>query len=187
MSQVDEIYKKKRWPKHIAKDKAASDAPPLYGEISQKGVDIVIGKFHEIFSDPTGVFYDLGSGTGKMVTHISVSCPISRAIGVEYYQDRLDVAVEQAKKYKYKSAFPPEFIKANIFNMDYTGATIIYIDCTHIGFQKEVEKRMASKIPKGCLLIYRGRDLWPDLGEDRGEFVAPTTYDEEKTAKWTMF
>tara|TARA_B100000925_G_C21933729_1_gene441393 strand:- start:445 stop:1008 length:564 start_codon:yes stop_codon:yes gene_type:complete len=187
MNQVDEIYKNKRWQKKIHKNDESPVAPSLYGEITKEGVQCIIDEFKLFFEDKQCVFYDLGSGAGKMVLHVAVSCEIKKSIGIEYYEDRVLSAIAEVPKYNYMSAFPPEFHQADLFNFNYEDATVMYVDCTNRQLFEMVKDNFRKKIPNGCLFLYRGEKMWGDAGVVRGEFCSPTTYSKSRSLRWIMF
>ena len=46
--------------------------PGTYGELTQAGVRVLAARFNLSASSPTPSFYDMGSGTGKIVLHMVV-------------------------------------------------------------------------------------------------------------------
>lgn len=180
MKQLDEIYRKKRWV--VARSSnLPSTVQPLYGEITREGVDSVIQNFKE-FQDPDTVFYDIGSGYGKMVLHVAVSCPIKKAVGVEYVSERCGYAKSSASKFQYKSEEEPEFIEADAFNLDYSDATVVYIDNTSVSWATLVNEILIPKLPKGCLLLMR--NFRRTSGVMRGSIKASTTYVKDMKLHW---
>lgn len=68
-----------------------------YGEILYDSVEELIKQLGINSSD---VFYDLGSGTGKLVMQVYANTPVNKAYGIEFFQDR-SYAAEKALKRMY--------------------------------------------------------------------------------------
>lgn len=67
----------------------ASRGDPTYGELTPAGVDRLL---RELEPTPDDVFYDLGSGIGKVVLQVAMSVPIARCVGVELSASRCRLA-----------------------------------------------------------------------------------------------
>lgn len=123
---------------------------PVYGEITQKGTETVIRKFSEHFNKNT-VFYDLGSGLGKMVAHVGMLCDC-KSTGIEYSKERHAGALKIKEKFcsDYKNI---SFKNANVLDLDISDATVIYMDNTV--FPKDVSLEIYNKLSSGCLVLYK--------------------------------
>ena len=184
MEQLDKLYHEKISHSY-AKQEIPETVHPLYGEISREGVEAVLENLKEHFSNPEAVFYDLGSGIGRMVFHVAISCPIKKAVGVEFIKSRHDQAVSNINEYNYSSTEKPEFINADISTMNFDNASIIYIDNTVSSFA-ELSLEIYNQLPKGCLFIARNYSMRlkipkEDLG---GEFLSSTTYIKSGFKAW---
>lgn len=117
-----------------------------YGEIGYDSVEEIIKTFKDYFNENT-VFYDLGSGLGKLVIHIGLRCNVKKSCGIEYSLER----------YNYSVGINPGgniyFINDNFVNIDISDATVIYTDNTL--FPTSIDELIYSKIPKGCLVLSR--------------------------------
>ena len=123
----------------------------VYGEIMYEGTNSLINKFSNHFNKDT-VFYDLGSGLGKMVLHIGMQCGVKKSIRIEFSQERFNAS----KKIKdnYAKDFNNIYFKwGNILDCDLSDASVIYMDNTV--FPEHINKKMYDKIPKGCLILYK--------------------------------
>ena len=100
---------------------------PLYGELTYRGTQSIIKSFSSYFNKNT-VFYDFGSGLGKMVIHLgNLIPPIKKSIGIEYSLGRYEGAVNLAKDSRLDND-KIKFINGNFFTTDVSDATVIYID-----------------------------------------------------------
>jgi hypothetical protein len=99
-----------------------------YGEILYPSLNKII-QYMDI--DENDVFYDFGSGVGKVVLQVLLNTPVKKAIGIEFNKKRNDVAVKVYKQVKHEF---PELIKnrefeclnKNFLEVDVSDATIIY-------------------------------------------------------------
>ena len=149
-------------------------------EIDQ--LERILDKFQDRFSDPNTVFYDIGSGYGKMVMHVASVAPIKKCVGVEFIKERNDFAIKESLKYKYKSQQKPSFIQGDAFKLSYDDATIVYSDTTASGFKDAFREHLVPMLPSGCILIMRGDP--GDLVDIKGTFKSETTYFKNYFARW---
>ncbi|MEO6508867.1 MAG: hypothetical protein ABIO02_02850 [Patescibacteria group bacterium] len=111
----------------------SDDKAFTYGEISPEA-------FYSILSSlpikPKGVFYDLGSGTGKAVLLAHMLFEFERSVGIEFLEPLHDGAVQVISKYhkQYKSLVPEkreiELIHGNFLIQDFSDADIIFMHST---------------------------------------------------------
>ena len=124
---------------------------PIYGEITMKGVDLLVKKFETYFNEKT-VFYDLGSGIGKMVAHIGLKYNVEKSVGIEYSKERYEGSLHIKENF-----FPTQsnilFINDNFMNVDISDATVIYLDNTV--FPNNLLEKKYDEIPIGCLILYK--------------------------------
>tara|TARA_R100000664_G_C2756884_1_gene144893 strand:- start:2843 stop:3397 length:555 start_codon:yes stop_codon:yes gene_type:complete len=180
MNQIEDIYKTSPYPKEEKREEDPHTVKSGYGEISREGVEVLIEKFKERFNDPCGVFYDIGSGYGKMVMHVASVCKLKKCIGIEYVSQRNNIAKERSKKYSYATKELPEFIEGDACTMRFDDATIIYVDCTH--FAQMFIRGILRKIPKGCLIVHRG--YFGRKFKINDPIVVPTVYIDNYKAGW---
>ena len=105
--------------------------------------------FRDSFNADT-VFYDLGSGTGKIVYHIGLLHGVKKSCGIEFSKNRHNNSIKTLEKYNYENII---FINDNILNVDFSDATIIYLDNTL--FPINITNQIYDKIPKDCLVFSR--------------------------------
>jgi hypothetical protein len=110
----------------------------IYGEIPYDSLQVILD--NERFG-PNDIFYDLGSGVGKVVTQVYLNTPVKKAVGIELSGSRHAGAVKMLKNFKQTDAYndrkrngktkrtlafaQQDFLKANI-----NDATIIYMCST---------------------------------------------------------
>jgi hypothetical protein len=100
-----------------------------YGEMLYPSVDALIECMAITEND---VFYDLGSGVGKVGLQYFLKTPVKKVVGIEYSQKR-HVMAEQVYN-QVKQEFPDLFvggrelhcIQGNMLTQDITDATIVY-------------------------------------------------------------
>ena len=79
-------------------------------------------KFKE---EESGIFYDLGSGTGKAVIAMSLFCPFKKLIGIEYLQGLWDLSVRSKAAYD-KTIFDKHLKYSAIFTIENTNKIEFY-------------------------------------------------------------
>ena len=121
-----------------------------YGEISYSSMDVIIKNLSIQKND---VFYDLGSGIGKIPLYFYLKTPVKKASGIEasverqYYADN----VYQAVKQKFPKLFNEErelyTLQGNFLKADISDASIVY-SCSTC-FDEELLTEM-GKILDNC-------------------------------------
>ena len=122
--------------------KASSSS--LYGEITFGALDKLIAYLDLNEKD---VFFDLGSGVGKVVLQVAMTSPVKKAIGVELSKSRFHEAVgvlDEATKEKHVARRKCEFRNENILETDLSKATVIYSCST--AFPMVFMKKLAKKL-----------------------------------------
>lgn len=119
-----------------------------YGEITNKGIEVLLKTFSEYFNNPKGVFYDLGSGNGNLSIYIASKTPLKKVCGIELHTERYNKSKENSKDLNLDHL---SFIQADFTESDLSDATIIYTDNTAI--PKSVNTKFYNNVPKGCLVI----------------------------------
>lgn len=133
--------------KTIFKDKHSA----VYGEVTQSCTNEIVKEFKEYFNENT-VFYDLGCGLGKMVTHIGLQYKPKKSCGIEYSKERVKGAFDIKEKYC-KNNNNISFIEGDFLDNDFSDATVVYIDNTAI--PHEIVEKIIDRLSKGCLFICR--------------------------------
>lgn len=100
-----------------------------YGEITYEGVEQLVHKLGLTESD---VFYDLGSGVGKMVIQVYLNSPVKKSVGVELGPSRAHAAADAAHKLREEGRIVPGrqllFYNKNIIDMPLADATVIFMN-----------------------------------------------------------
>ncbi len=122
-------------------------ANTTYGEITDEAVTTLL---KELNVNNCDVFYDLGSGVGRMVVQVYLESPVKKSIGVELSPTRHNHAVEVKQKLEQHSKIYPnrtiDFYQENILDTNITDATIIYIASTC--FSDEFMRQLTDKFAR---------------------------------------
>jgi len=116
-------------------------APHLaYSEITYQSLGTVLAKirqYHGGLQDGGGVFYDLGSGTGKAVCAAAILHTFDKCVGIEVLQTLHEVAIELLDTFDRTvkptlGDSPPEvqFVLGDILEMEWPDATVVFANCT---------------------------------------------------------
>lgn len=106
---------------------AQKNADSTYGEITFESLQTILDEL------PVGredVFYDLGSGVGKVCVQVALTTPAKRIVGVELSPTRYKHAIGVEKKLvqeKHIHPFRLEFQEKNITDVQLHEATIIFM------------------------------------------------------------
>lgn len=104
----------------------------VYGEIEFIAFIALVSKARV---NKETVFYDLGHGIGKTVIACAMVFEVKKSIGVELFDALHQVAIEKKQTLLNHSAYAHlehriEFIRADLLNVDYKDATLIFINAT---------------------------------------------------------
>lgn len=124
---------------------------PVYGEVMYEGTNSIVKKFSKHFNKDT-VFYDLGSGLGKMVLHIGMEYGAKMSTGIEYSKERCDTSIRLKDEYA-KEFNNIDFKCGNVLDYDLSDASVIYMDNTV--FPEHINNKIYNQLPKGCLILYK--------------------------------
>ena len=128
----------------------------LYGELTESAVEHMLEIYNDYFNDPDGVFYDIGSGTGKVVCHVALGSSLSKVCGVELDNIRFDKSIKLAESLNFPKA-TPQFINEDFMIQDYSDATIMYFDNTMWNDHMTDDRRWLDKffetIEPGTLIM----------------------------------
>ncbi|MEX0940683.1 MAG: hypothetical protein WDZ41_04955 [Candidatus Babeliales bacterium] len=126
-----------------------------YGEITDKGVQILIDDLKLTKQD---IFYDLGSGVGRMVTKVYLDSPVKKSVGIELSDSRhkqaLHIKKMLEKKDKLEKNRALQFKKENILKSDIDDATVIYLasTCMSDEFMQQITDKLAT-LKKGLRVL----------------------------------
>lgn len=130
------------------------DSGFVYGETpvktAMKMIDIV---------KPTrkDVFYDLGSGSGKVVFAFAALSPCKKAVGIEYLKSFVVLCNRLRSKLRIKNAF---FRCADISECDFSDATIVFLNATCMSsrFLSRMKKKLV-KLKRGSRIIVLSKGI----------------------------
>lgn len=128
-----------------------SDDNLIYGEITKSGVDTLlreIKKRKSITSDD--IFYDIGSGNGKLPIHIALISEFSKVKGIEISDIRY-LYSNHILKNTVGYIDNIEFINDDVRNIDISDATVIFIN--DVLFSEEDVEHIFEKASKGTHII----------------------------------
>lgn len=118
---------------------------PTYGEITPEAVKSLIADLKLTEKD---VFYDLGSGVGKMVVQFYLESPVKKSAGYELSPTRnnhaLRVKNNLATMGLLEKGRSLDFIQKDLFEADLRDATIVYLPSTC--FSDDFMKRLTEKL-----------------------------------------
>jgi len=144
-----------------------------YGETGYSSIEELINHYSNYFNKDT-VFYDLGSGLGKIVIHVGIKYDVKKSCGIEYSKERYLKSLELLKNFNHNQNI--NFINDNILNCDLSDATVIYTDNTL--FPTKIDSLIYKLIPKNCLVISRKQFKDSRLNNEliKDGFTVPTNY-----------
>jgi len=128
----------------VTQEKKHKNVVTIYGELLTESVTEILDKLNIKKND---VFYDLGSGTGRICLQVYLEKDI-KCIGIEYVKPRHEIAEKSLELLKkiYKNTRKIKFINGDFFDTDWSDATIIYICNTCYG--KAVTNKILKKMKK---------------------------------------
>ncbi len=121
----------------------ATAGSDVYGEIRPAAS---LRLFDYLKLGPQDVFFDLGSGAGKVVLHAALATSVGRAIGVEMSRTRhaLAKSVVAAARKEGLDVGACRLRNANLMRTSLKGATVIY--CCATAFSEAFLERMVKRI-----------------------------------------
>jgi len=149
----------------------------IYGEVTKKGTNDLVNYFKDYFNENT-IFYDLGSGLGKMVLHIGLKYNIKKSIGIELSKERYQGAIDLKNQYA-PNHINIEFYRKSYFTHNIKDANIIY--CDNTAMEKDLNIKIYNLIPSGCLYLFKRNDWGLDKNKYRIEkYLVDRTYGQKK-------
>lgn len=172
---LKEIHLKQSRGKYTNTSKDLPHSYYVYGESNYVAVEAIVNRFKDYFNESC-VFYDLGSGTGKIPIHIGLKYNIKKSIGIEISPQRCSFLEDIKLEYPNLEYSNISILNESFLESDLKDATVVYFDNT-MYTDPIYESKAYSKIPIGCLIISR-KDIF-----DRGEKVMGreflTSYNKE--------
>lgn len=126
----------------------------VYGEISKSGVN----KLSNYLKSFTGNFYDIGSGNGKLLIHLSLITNFENYTGIEIVELRHKYAI----KINESISQNVNFICRDVLEVDISDASFIFLD--DLMFPEDLRFRVINNIPKDCHYL----SVWQN---DNDEFI----------------
>lgn len=126
----------------------------VYGEISKSGVN----KLSNYLNNFTGNFYDIGSGNGKLIIHLSLITNFEKYTGIEIVELRHKYAININESIGQNV----NFICGDVLEIDIPDANFIFLD--DLMFPEDLRINVISKIPKNCYYL----SVWQN---DNDEFI----------------
>lgn len=132
----------------------------IYDDKSFVYGDSHLPSLYEIFNEtnpkPGEIFYDLGSGSGRLILYAALSFPFAKCIGIELLDDLVNVAQTKLELFKKKlidlPGFEPDklgeikFIQADFTKANFSDANVIYMASTC--FPEELMRMLAVLFEK---------------------------------------
>jgi precorrin-6B methylase 2 len=151
-SNVDEKIKD-RFDKYIENLEIIkeSDDKLIYGEITKAGVDTLLKEIKKRKSITSNdIFYDIGSGNGKLPIHIALISEFSKVKGIEISDIRYMYS-NHILRNTLGSIDNIEFINDDVRNIDISDGTVIFIN--DVLFSEEDVEHIFEKASKGTHII----------------------------------
>lgn len=155
----------------------SKDPELVYGEITFDAMAELIKRLPDTKSK---VFYDLGSGTGKITTLAALLGNFSKIVGVELIAELCEVAEQVrrrlaiilAKRYSDKKQQPPQLvlIHDNILAVDFSDADFIFVPATCLSDSAVMFlNRRLTMLKRDAIIISLSRPLNRQQFEVYGE------------------
>ena len=137
-------------------DEKVSKTTGVYGELTEHAVEHIMHELRDEFQNNRGVFYDLGSGTGKVVAHIALGSQLSKVCGIEFDTLRYDKSIKLINSIKFPRAIP-NIIHGDFFKHNYSDASIIYFDnimwYDYLLKDKKLVMKLFKTVNKGTIIV----------------------------------
>lgn len=142
-------------PQHERQLITTNGGGPVYGEILHSSLKILLDDLKVKNSD---VFYDLGSGTGKVTLQAYLDYPFKKAVGIELSPTRCQHSINAKSHLEQQLAIESnrklDFKNENILNYDINDATIIFMCSTCFPQELMISlTQKLSKLKKGLKLL----------------------------------
>lgn len=166
-------------------DRDVRDKTLYYAEIDLSFLSVLLRAANPSGS---GVFYDLGSGTGRAVLGAAKLAKWKKAIGVEYLAGLHKVATQFESKFKRLGGSPTQFLNKDFIDVDLSDAEVVFMYATK--FSRDVDDVLATA-PVGARVISLDRrlnakqyKLLKTIEDPRGDLQLVFGYVYEKTGMY---
>ena len=157
MSDIDlilkEIHEKNSKGKYSNKSNEIDASFYVYGETNYNATEAIIETFKEYFNNEA-IFYDLGSGTGKIPIHVGLKYKVKKSVGIEISPQRCSFIDDIKKEYSDLDYSNISILNESFLESNIEDATVLYFDNT-MYTDPIYESKIYSRIPLGCLIISR--------------------------------
>ena len=113
----------------------------VYGEITKEGVF----ELNKHIKSCDGVFYDIGSGNGKLLLQMALLSDFERYVGVEIEKIRYLYSLDIKNQIGIENA---SFINDDVLNVDISDAGFIFL--SDVMFKEDMRNKIFKMIPSGC-------------------------------------
>jgi SAM-dependent methyltransferase len=136
------------------------DLKTTYGELKKVGVDSLYNFIKtKIDINEKSVFYDIGSGNGKIVLHLSLISNFGKYVGVEI--DKVRYLYSKFIQNQVNSNDNIQFINDDIRNVDFSDATFVFVN--DLLFDESDVEYIVSQLKPGTHLVsIADNQLTPD-------------------------
>jgi len=137
-----------------------SEYKTTYGEVTEQGIYMLSERLKEYTKTHRAgsVFYDLGSGVGKVIIGIAALHPELRCVGIEIVPDRVRIANASLERIKQKNIRSRIIFHHGDFlspDLNFRDAACLFI--SNLCFTENTNARLAEKITReagaGCIVI----------------------------------
>ena len=135
--------------------------------LSIVGKDFFIKKLHD---NEAGIFYDLGSGTGKAVISMSLFCPFKKLVGIEilrglwdlsmrsrfaYYKNISDNFIKYPQLFNFERINEIEFYNGDFLRQKWTEAAMIFANstCFSDDLMDKIGIKAMNECKEECIMI----------------------------------
>lgn len=152
---------------------------PTYGEITAKGLEQLIEHFKNNLQ-AHDVFYDLGSGIGKVATQVALTTP-AHAVGIELSPTRHAIAANIKNQLLEKNILTGDklqFIEGNILDVNLNNATVIFMcsTCFSDDLMKKITKHIYNIPHAHAVQVITLKQLTPENTYKFEKFVPSKTF-----------
>lgn len=114
----------------------------VYGEVTKSGVF----ELNNHIKSSGGVFYDIGSGNGKLLLQMALISDFDSYVGVEIEKIRYLYSIDIKNQIGIENV---RFINDDILNVDISDADFIFL--SDVMFKEDMRNKIFKMIPSGCL------------------------------------
>lgn len=158
-----------------------------YGELTLEGIEGLVKEYKKVkkietYPTERQVFYDLGSGTGKIVMMVAALLPSLKAYGIELVKHRHEKALTALEQTNSKNNIT--FLHGSFLDYDIRDAGWIFISnlCFSNDMNKEIAEKIEKEVQKDTLIACsRHLPLDPNHFEDI-KFVLAMTWEKKSSA-----